>query len=78
MFARGYIKCLQVLLLQQRWQCFRLQDQSTDGLLMGFSRPLLWLLLVDSILKSLEAEGATVIGFADHLTLLVRSEFPDG
>lgn len=43
----------------------------------GVISPLLWLLVVDEILRKLEDAGATVIGYADDLAILVRGKFPD-
>ena len=43
----------------------------------GVISPLLWLLVVDEILKKLEVEGTTVIGYADDLAILVKGKFPD-
>ena len=42
----------------------------------GVISPLLWLLVVDVILKKLEDEGTTVIGYADDLAILLRGKFP--
>ena len=42
----------------------------------GVISPLLWLLVVDVILKKLEDEGTFIIGYTDDLAILVRGKFP--
>ncbi len=43
----------------------------------GVISPLLWLLVVDSLLKTLERNGVTVVGYADVIAILVNGKFPD-
>ena len=42
----------------------------------GVISPLLWLLVVDGLLKRLERNGVTVIGYADDIAILVNGKFP--
>ena len=41
----------------------------------GVFSPLMWSLVVDDLLKSLEAKGFEVVGFADDIVILVRGKF---
>lgn len=41
----------------------------------GVLSPLLWSLVVDDLLRSLEAKGFEVVGFADDIVIVVRGKF---
>lgn len=41
----------------------------------GVLSPLMWSLVVDDLLRSLEAKGFEVVGFADDIVILVRGKF---